>query len=74
MSNFIAISFMNRELFKNVTKILNPLCVITAVATDFFVELILEIPTSVTVASNANSPMPKYVHCNMHHEEKLGRY
>ena len=73
MSNFIAISFdMNRELFKNVTKILNPLCVI--IATDFFVQLILEIPTSVTVASNANSPMPKYVHCNMHHEEKLGRY
>ena len=63
---------MNRELFKNVTKILNPLCVI--IATDFFVQLILEIPTSVTVASNANSPMPKYVHCNMHHEEKLGRY
>ena len=76
MSNFIATSFMCRELFKNVTKILGSAVryhsrvatPITKSETDFLCSTNVLILTSVTVASNANSLMPKYIHCNMHHE------
>lgn len=73
---------MSQKLFKNVAKILDLLVVrydnvatrIVKFETDFLYStnagslIPWESYPLVTVASNGNSPMPSYIHYNMHHE------